>query len=85
MAKAKKVVFKTKDGKEVSFKKKVGAAAVKKVKAWDAFERRLAAMEKAVSGYNAAAKAHNEKREAEKKGKVGNVVKGAKATNKSMD
>jgi hypothetical protein len=66
MAKAKKIVFKTKDGKEVSFKKKPGAAKERKVKGMKAFEKRLSAMEKAVIQYNSSVQKHREKKEKEK-------------------
>ncbi len=67
MAKAKKIVFKTKDGKEVSFKKKPGAAKVKKENKIKTMEKRLSMMEKAVIQYNKSVREHQEKRKEEKK------------------
>jgi hypothetical protein len=65
--KAKKIAFKTKDGREVSFKKKANGPQEKKT--IKLLEKRLSAMEKAVSHYNASVREHQEKRKNEKKDK----------------
>lgn len=80
--KAKKIVFKTKDGKEVSFKKKPGAAKVKKENKIKTMEKRLSAMEKAVIQYNKAAAKHNEKKE---KAKAKESVKSGKKASSTVD
>jgi hypothetical protein len=86
MSKAKKIVFKTKDGKEVSFKKKQGAAKERKVKALKAFEKRLTAMEKAVIHYNTAVQKHHEKKEKEKgEKKVVNIAALTMKKSKKVD
>jgi hypothetical protein len=73
--KSKKIVFKTKDGREVSFKKKPGVVKVKKENQMKTMEKRLMAMEKAVMKYNKAAVKRNEKVEKVKKEKVKSVKK----------
>jgi hypothetical protein len=75
--KAKKIAFVTKDGKEVSFKKKPGAAGQKKSKAatFKVLEKRLSTMEKAILSYNKSAAKHNENRAKEKKEKKEKVSK----------
>lgn len=80
--KAKKIVFKTKDGKEVSFKKKPGGAKVKKENKMKTMEKRLSAMEKAVIQYNKAAAKHNEKKE---KAKAKENMKNAKKVSSAVD
>jgi hypothetical protein len=63
--KAQKISFKTKDGRDVMFKKKGnGAKAQKTIKM---MEKRLSAMEKAVMQYNAAVRKREEKSKEEKK------------------
>lgn len=67
LMKAQKISFKTKDGRDVTFKKKGnGAKAQKTMKM---MEKRLSAMEKAVMQYNAAVRKREEKPKEEKKGK----------------
>lgn len=58
---SKKIAFKTKDGKEVSFAPKGKNAAKKKVH-MKSLEKRLTAMEKAILHYNHAVEAHKERK-----------------------
>jgi len=88
----KKIAFKTKDGREVSFVKKPKTAGkAEKGGHMKMFERRLSAMEKAILSYNNAVQAHQARKKSEggeqvvgKSGKQGNKLEKGKKTAASV-